>query len=70
MKVTKREETLTRETMFYRERCDDAVAKLAPRKPHPAVVCANVSVDRDDSEVRRAFMRGVCALNLEAARVL
>ena len=72
VKVSKREETLTRETTFYRERCDDAVAKLAPRKRHPAAVCANASGDRNDSEseVRRAFIRGVCALNLEAARVL
>jgi len=66
---SQRGETLTRETMFYRERCDAAVAKLAPRKPNAAAACAE-RAEYNDSEVRRAFMRGVCALNLEAARVL
>lgn len=60
--------TLTREAMFYQAKCDDVVAKLAPRAPR-AVKKAPKLTD-SESEVRRAFMRGVCALNLEAARVL
>ncbi|OUS42801.1 hypothetical protein BE221DRAFT_61710 [Ostreococcus tauri] len=63
------EATLTRETTFYDARCDDAVAKLAPRSD-ARVKRHTRSVESSESEVRRAFMRGVCALNLEAARVL
>ena len=46
----------------FEEKCDSAVehlAKLNGRRPR-----------RGNDDVRRAFMRGVCALNLEALEVL
>lgn len=57
--------SLTREAVFYEAKCEDVVAKLAPR-----VVKKAPKLTDSEAEVRRAFMRGVCALNLEAARVL
>jgi len=59
---------LTREAEYYGSQCEAAVAKLAVDRKQRRNRCENKRVDTMESSMREAFMRGVCALNLDALR--